>query len=78
MGIRPSYCTEKRVMKKMPISGVVLIGMFGVAWFMDQWLIARSASNRLAKRTPVEQWENEGGALAPASGGATETSQVPR
>jgi hypothetical protein len=70
--------TAMRVMKQMPIAGVVLLGLFGVACAMDHSLRARSAGRGPVRRMPLEQWENEGGALAPASGGATETSQVPR
>ena len=46
------------------------------------WLVLRalSARDRVGGRPPrrhVEQWENEGGALAPQPG-LVETSQVPR
>ena len=47
-----------------------------VAWLVTRWLEARRAASGTT-RHPVEQWENEGGALAPQLGGA-ETSQVPR
>ncbi len=66
-------------MKQSPIvAGVVLLGLFGLANVIDHWLGTRDAGRGTARRMPVEQWENEGGALAPAHGGATETSQVPR
>ncbi len=63
-------------MKQVPIAGVVLLGLFGVACAVEYWLRTRSAGHAAAKRMPVEQWENEGGALAPAPG-AAKTSQVP-
>ena len=63
-------------MKQVPIASVVVLGLFGVACAAELWLKTRSAGHSAARR-PVEQWENEGGALAPAPG-ASETSQVPR
>lgn len=65
-------------MKRMPIAGVVLLGVLGVACAVDHWQRTRSSGRGPARRMPLEQWENEGGALAPTQGGAIETSQVPR
>ena len=62
-------------MKQVPIAGVVLLGLFGMACVVEYWLRQRSASHPATKRMPVEQWENEGGALAPVPG-ASKTSQV--
>ena len=58
--------------------GVAALGLLGVAYVMNRWLMARSTGGAPARRMPLEQWENEGGALAPAPGGATESSQVAR
>ncbi len=63
-------------MKQMPIAGFVLIGLFGMACAVESWLRTRSAGHAAVRRMPVEQWENEGGALAPAPG-VLNTSQVP-
>ena len=62
-------------MKQVPIAGAVLLGLFGMACAVEYWLKERG-SGHATKRMPVEQWENEGGALAPARG-TTKTSQVP-
>lgn len=45
-------------------------------WAVQRWLNSDPSSRRLP-RPPVDQWENEGGALAPQHA-ALETSQVPR
>jgi hypothetical protein len=62
--------------KQVPIAGVVLLALFGMACAMEYRLRERSAGRAATRRMPVEQWENEGGALAPAPG-ASNTSQVP-
>ena len=41
------------------------------------WLSRKAARAATPKSKPLERWENEGGALAPAPGGVTATSQVP-
>ena len=63
-------------MRQLPIAGVVLLGLFGIACAVEYRLRARGAGHSAFRRIPVEQWENEGGALAPTPG-ATKTSQVP-
>jgi hypothetical protein len=64
-------------MKQMPISGVVMLGLFGIACAVEHWLRERNADRAAVKRKiPVQQWESEGGALAPVAG-TTKTSQVP-
>ena len=63
-------------MKQVPIAGAVLLGLFGMAYAVEYWLRERGTGHPATKRMPVEQWENEGGALAPARG-TTKTSQVP-
>ena len=62
-------------MKQVPIAGAVLLGLFGMACAVEYWMRERNSGHAATKR-PVEQWENEGGALAPARG-TTKTSQVP-
>ena len=64
-------------MKQVPIAGVILLGLFGMACAVEYRLRTRGGGHAAARRMPVEQWENEGGALAPAPG-ASNTSQVPR
>jgi len=66
----------EHVMKQVPIAGAVLLGLFGMAYAVEYWLRQRSSGPSATKRVHVEQWENEGGALAPAHG-TTKTSQVP-
>jgi hypothetical protein len=61
-------------MKQVPIAGVVLLALFGIACGLEYRLRQRGPA--ATKRRPVEQWENEGGALAPAPG-VSKTSQVP-
>ena len=63
-------------MKQVPIAGVVLLALFGMACGLEYRLRQRRTGPAATKRMPVEQWENEGGALAPAPG-ASKTSQVP-
>jgi len=63
-------------MKQVPIAGAVLLGLFGMACVVEYWLRERGTGPSSTRRMPVEQWENEGGALAPARG-TTKTSQVP-
>ena len=63
-------------MKQVPIAGVVLLALFGMACGLEYRLRQRRTGPGANKRVPVEQWENEGGALAPAPG-ASKTSQVP-
>ena len=48
-----------------------------VTWTVRRVLDRRYAPVPRAPRKPVENWENEGGALAPHPAGL-ETSQVPR
>jgi len=61
-------------MKQVPIASVVLLALFGMAFGLEYRLRQRGPAG--TKRRPVEQWENEGGALAPALG-VSKTSQVP-
>ena len=57
---------------------VMIAGATAAAsWFVTRWLDASRAATGTTTRHPVEQWENEGGALAPQQAG-TDTSQVPR
>ena len=57
---------------------VVIAGATAAAsWLVTHWLDTRRRTSAPTTRRPVEQWENEGGALAPQLGRA-ETSQVPR
>ena len=46
-------------------------------WAISRWLDQLQARIDHPPRKPMENWENEGGALAPHPGGH-ETSQVPR
>lgn len=45
-------------------------------WAVQRWL-NRDSAPRKSRRPQVDEWENEGGALAPQHA-ALETSQVPR
>jgi hypothetical protein len=64
--------------KRIPIAGVVLLALFGMACAMEYRQRERVAGRGATRRVPIEQWENEGGALAPAPGASnTNTSQVP-
>ena len=57
---------------------ILIAGVTAAAsWLVTRWLDTRRTASGLTTRHPFEQWENEGGALAPQAGG-TETSQVPR
>ncbi len=62
-------------MKQVPIAGVVLLALFGIACGLE-YRLRPTLVTAATKRRPVEQWENEGGALAPAPG-VSKTSQVP-
>jgi len=64
-------------MNRIPTSAVVLLTLLGAAHLADGWLTARAARAATPKSKPLERWENEGGALAPAVGGVKATSQVP-
>jgi hypothetical protein len=64
-------------MKRIPTSAVVLLTLLAAAHLADDWLRRKAARNETPKSKPLERWENEGGALAPASGGVKATSQVP-
>lgn len=46
-------------------------------WAVQRWLERNASTTPRVPRRPVENWENEGGALAPHPSGM-ETSQVPR
>ena len=46
-------------------------------WAVQRWLERNVSTTPHVPRRPVENWENEGGALAPHPSGM-ETSQVPR
>lgn len=60
------------------LRAVIIAGATAAAsWIVTRWLDARRTVSGGVARHPVEQWENEGGALAPQQAGA-ETSQVPR
>ena len=48
-----------------------------LSWFIMRALSARDRAGARPPRRHVEQWENEGGALAPQPG-LIKTSQVPR
>jgi hypothetical protein len=69
---------KEHAMHRIPINGVVLLMLLGAAHLADQWLKSKASRTAVPKAKPVERWENEGGALAPATGGANATSQVPR
>lgn len=57
---------------------IVIAGATAAAsWIVARWLEARRAATAAIARRPIEQWESEGGALAPQQG-RVETSQVPR
>jgi hypothetical protein len=57
---------------------VMIAGATAAAsWLVTRWLDASRAAAGTTTRHPVEQWENEGGALAPQQASA-DTSQVPR
>ena len=58
------------------LSAVVLAAASTAAtWAMQRWLNSRAMTAKPPKQ--LENWENEGGALAPQHA-AVETSQVPR
>jgi hypothetical protein len=58
------------------LSAIVLAAASTAAsWAMQRWLSSRAAPAKPPKQ--LENWENEGGALAPQQA-AVETSQVPR
>jgi len=65
-------------MNRIPSRAIMLFALVGLAHLADQWLKSKGARDAAAKPKPVERWENEGGALSPAVGGANATSQVPR
>jgi len=67
-------------MKKILQTAAIAAIAAAASWGMRRWLDARYAPAEAvpkAPRKPVENWENEGGALAPHPAGL-ETSQVPR
>jgi len=76
--IRRGTDLEDPVMNRIPTSTVVLLTLLWAAHLADQWLKAKAARAGASKPKPIERWENEGGALSPAVGGANATSQVPR
>jgi hypothetical protein len=56
------------------LSAIVLAAATTAAsWAVQRWLSRQPPKPRI----PIENWENEGGALAPQQA-AVETSQVPR
>jgi len=66
----------KRILQTAAIAAIAATA----SWATRRWLDARYAPAQIAPklpRKPVENWENEGGALAPHPAGL-ETSQVPR
>ena len=66
----------KRILQAAAVAAIAA----AASWAMRRWLDNRYAPAALAPRVPrkpVENWENEGGALAPHPAGL-ETSQVPR
>ena len=65
-------------MNRMPTSALVLLTLLGAAHLADQWLKSKAARAATLKTKPLERWENEGGALAPAAGDVNASSQVPR
>jgi len=64
-------------MKSIPTVAVVVFTLLSAAHLADYWLSRKAARAATPKSKPLERWENEGGALAPAPGGVTATSQVP-
>jgi hypothetical protein len=64
-------------MNRISTSAVVLLTLLGAAYLADRWLTTNAARAATPKSKPLERWENEGGALAPAAGGVKATSQVP-
>ncbi|MEO6564831.1 MAG: hypothetical protein ABIO63_02245 [Casimicrobiaceae bacterium] len=67
-------------MKKLLQTAAIAAVAATASWAMRRWLDHRYAPAQPAPKPPrkvVENWENEGGALAPHPAGH-ETSQVPR
>jgi hypothetical protein len=67
-------CSMNRLLKTVVFAAATT----AATWAMKRWLDNNSARlNGTARKKPVHDWENEGGALAPQPFGV-ETSQVPR
>ena len=64
-------------MNRISTSAVTLFTLLSAAHLADRWLTSKAARAATPKSKPLERWENEGGALAPAPGGVKATSQVP-
>ena len=56
---------------------VITAIVLAAATYAVQRFLARSATYARPRKQPIENWENEGGALAPHHA-PIETSQVPR
>ena len=62
--------------KLLQVVGLATIAA-AIFWAVQRWLERSTVTPARTPRRPVENWENEGGALAPHPSGI-ETSQVPR
>jgi hypothetical protein len=62
-------------MNRIVIAALAAAAATVTSWSIARWLDRRNTLGA-RPRTPLESWENEGGALAPGLG-VVETSQVP-
>ena len=68
-----SQYMEGTVMKALVTAAAAAAAL----WAVMRWLDHRYDKDVQIKRSPIESWETDGGALAPHPAGF-ETSQVPR
>jgi hypothetical protein len=66
-----------QALNRIPTSAVVFLTLLGAAHLADQWLKSKAARAATSKTKPLERWENEGGALAPAAVGVNAPSRLP-